>query len=153
MGEEVSVNFSGALSSAFEKYMHYYVSMERDNLENLVREVTNKENWRPPEVPLCLRFEGADDVLMYIQKSFNQCVRMGITGDVLFKLTEVYATGLRRLTQVLNSKLPNAKSAEFGDKELIGTALIVTTGEYVYERIPEMQTAIEKRVDDEFKSK
>merc|ERR1719510_614038 len=57
------------------------------------------------------------------------------------------------LNELLQEKLPDPKASSFTVNDLIGACLTVTTGDYVYEAIPQVQSAITKKIDDEYKEK
>lgn len=152
------IDFVNILSSAFNKYMHYYVELERKSISDVLDDIRKNENWICDinNIPNEARYSGIDDLLGYIKSSIHRCAKIG-TGDIFYKIYFEYKDGLKGYVDLLQLKV-NQINSEIQQKnrnqrdissELICLSLIVNTLDYLSDTLSALQGKLKNSMINE----
>jgi len=112
----------GVASTAVDKYMKPYISLEQHNMEDqLVQSALDKTVDTRGELPV---FTSSTALFLYIKNSITRCTVL-TSGRTLFLLFRAFQNTLRKYAKVLSGKFP---TAAFGAAATIGGITIGVGG-------------------------
>ncbi|GKY99434.1 vacuolar protein sorting-associated protein 53 [Mayamaea pseudoterrestris] len=165
----------GIASGAFQNYMRPYISLEEQNLTDLLKEALEDRTVDTRgERPV---FTSSTNLFVYIKGSITRCTALS-KGKVFFMLCRAFKDALRKYALVLDRKLPIAAQSPggalsiggtFGQQQRVDNAIsahyrvpmgeevtvchVVSTCEYCADTLEALEELIRDMIDSEFKSK
>lgn len=135
-------SFIGTISGAFDPYMTSYVSLERNNMAELLENFARKEKVaRDGTLPV---LASSVDLFVYIRNAVNRCTALS-NGQTFFNLQLEFKSCLAQYARELKLCHKKIKSLESNEQEVACT--IINTCEYCTDTLPSLSDLIQKKIN------
>lgn len=157
----------GVASSAFDKFMGPYISLEEQNMdEQLLESKSDSTVDTRGDLPV---FTSSTELFIYIKNSITRCTKL-TTGRTLFLLFRAFQDTLRQYAQVLSSKFPSqminiaslagsgagensTASYRIPEGEETTICHVIDTCEYCVDTVEALQDLITDKIEEQYKAK
>jgi hypothetical protein len=141
---------AGGISGVFDKFLGSYVLLERQNLEEMLRKLSQEEDTADASDTLGHVFASSTHMFVFVKKSVKRCTAF-TTGQTFLALSDELRSCLRQYISMLRNRCPPEISTNppvfrlppGGEKSI---CLMINTAEYCAEVVPQVEQMIQKQI-------
>lgn len=148
---------SGGISGVYDKFLGSYVLLERQNLEEMLRKLSQEEDTADASESLGHVFTSSTHMFVFIKKSVKRCTAF-TTGQTFLSLSDELRSCLRQYITMLRSRCPTEISSSPPAFKLPSgmeknICLMINTAEYCAEVVPQVEQMIQKQIQPSLANK
>lgn len=149
---------SGGVSGVFDKFLGSYVLLERQNLEDLLRKLSQQEDVASEGEGGAVSTHGnvynsATDMFVFIKNSIKRCTAL-TTGQTFLSLSKEFKTCMQQYAELLRNRCPPPSSSGPGQPPVyrlpvggeVAICYLINTGEYCAEVVPQLEQMVQQKM-------